>query len=88
MLLLHRYRPFSVDALGMLAIADLQERQVQTYSADMTWMLLRCVGAFLGGSTDGIESPSNFARGMNDKKPKDNRTTQEITNDILARLRE
>lgn len=76
-----------MDALGLLAVADLQERNVQTYGADMTWLLLRCVGAFLGASIDGLDSPSNFAKTMNDRTPKDNRTAEEIKNDILARLR-
>lgn len=86
MLLLHRYRPFTVEGLALLASADLAERQKAAYNADMMWFTAKIVYSFAGGKHFDIDSPSQFAREIDSRKPKDNRTAQQIKDDLIAAL--
>lgn len=83
MLILHRYKPCTVDALMLLASADSAERQIAAYNADMSWMLCK----MLAGKGSRLESPSSFARRFDHPRAVDTRSAEQILNDV-ARIAE
>ena len=90
--LLHRYRPFTVDALLELARHDAAERRVALYTADMTWLAAR-LNARGSRSASGrfeIQPPSEIARKAFDgaAHARDTRSGAQIVADLAARLRE
>ena len=86
-LLLHRYRPHSVNALVLLAAADQEERAQALYAADMVWLTASIIHKIGGGNRFDVESPSARYRDMQEKKqmrPKE--TEAEIAPKVIKRL--
>ena len=84
--LLHRYRPFTVDALLELARHDAAERRVAMYAADMVWLV---AGRLTRGRFE-VRAPSEIAREAfcAEDRARDTRSGAQIVADLAARLRE
>ena len=90
--LLHRYRPFTVDALLELARHDAAERRVALYAADMAWLnaRLNARGSRSASGRFEIQPPSEIAREAfsAETRVRDTRSGAQIVADLAARLRQ
>lgn len=83
--LLHRYRPFTVDALIALAREELARQRAAVYGADLIWLI---AGRLSRGGFD-LPAPSRFAlQCMGGEAPReDTRTGAQIVQSLREGLR-